>query len=394
MPIFENNCKAWAVMKSRFLLVSLAAALALSLIVLIVGQISANPFHFCLQQQSSLTLQSTPQPTHASSFPPNLAPINRSNIGHLVQMGALQNNWNAFFISLDLSGELAAIGDGGNIHLLRIREHGVTKFNAEIGTFFAGMVFTVNHNLLALIGNSDGRDRLNDEFQLIDLTSGKKLQLLHLKKGEMINDIAIMPNEECLVLGSSSRSVQFWNLQSGQTAILAARSLVSTIDFSSDGKLLAYGTDGDNDSVGPTIVVIWNLEINKEIKVFRDQRDRISEVKFSNDGKTLASASFDGTVHLWNVDTGDNLAILQGHTKRASAVAFSQDDKLLATGSQDGKIYLWNTDTWQLVETVQIPRQVIKLGFSFDTNFLISADDNGNLYYWGTLSQSGNSSSK
>ena len=49
----------------------------------------------------------------------------------------------------------------------------------------------------------------------------------------------------------------------------------------------------------------------------------MSAVAFSPDGKTLASASDDGTMRLWDAATGESRATLKGHEGRVSAVAFS-----------------------------------------------------------------------
>src|SRR5204862_3275924 len=58
---------------------------------------------------------------------------------------------------------------------------------------------------------------------------------------------------------------------------------------------------------------------------------------FSPDGKTLVSASRDGTLRLWEVATGKERFVKRQEdtTARQTVVAFSPDGKVLATGSRD-----------------------------------------------------------
>ncbi len=70
----------------------------------------------------------------------------------------------------------------------------------------------------------------------------------------------------------------------------------------------------------------------------------VNSVSFSPDGKTLASASDDGTVKLWSAD-GRELKTLAAHTAPVYNVSFSPNGRLLATASADKTIKLWKQDS-------------------------------------------------
>src|SRR5437870_5538148 len=75
---------------------------------------------------------------------------------------------------------------------------------------------------------------------------------------------------------------------------------------------------------------------------FKGHDGLVFSVAFSNDGKTLATASFDGTVKLWDYSTGKESQILKGHTGPVYCVAFNNDGTVVATGSLDKTIRFWN----------------------------------------------------
>src|SRR6187551_513088 len=53
----------------------------------------------------------------------------------------------------------------------------------------------------------------------------------------------------------------------------------------------------------------------------------VVSVAFSPDGKTLTSASYDGTLKLWEMTTGKERATLKGHRGCVGSVAFNPDGK-------------------------------------------------------------------
>ncbi|XP_012216041.1 notchless protein homolog 1 [Linepithema humile] len=94
---------------------------------------------------------------------------------------------------------------------------------------------------------------------------------------------------------------------------------------------------------------LWKPEKEKKpIARMTGHQQLINDVKFSPDGRTIASASFDKSIKLWNSNTGTYIASLRGHVQAVYSVAWSADSRLLVSGSADSTLKVWNMKTKKL----------------------------------------------
>jgi WD40 repeat protein len=181
---------------------------------------------------------------------------------------------------------------------------------------------------------TDGRVRL------LDPTTGRTTGILAGHDGSA-TITAFSPDGSLLASGTADGTVLVWNVATRRIdgAPFKATGGVYGTAFSPDGKDLAIA-----DVQGS--VTIYDLKMRRAIHTY-DAHDYLIRVAFSPDGNTLALAG-DGGTRLVDVKTelplGEPLA---GHTAPVTFVSFSGDGRTLATASLDGTIILYDVASHQ-----------------------------------------------
>ena len=123
--------------------------------------------------------------------------------------------------------------------------------------------------------------------------------------------------------------------------------------------------------------------------ILRGHTDKVTSVALSPDGRTIASASSDGTIRLWNVTTGQAIKELPIKRMPVFAVSFSPNGQCIAYSyavDKDSSIYVWNIEKecHQCVLTGH--RSIVRsISFTHDGHSAITSSDDGTIRVWDIL---------
>ncbi len=236
-------------------------------------------------------------------------------------------------------------------------------------------------------------DEDDDEENIPALDSHDKRDALKKRSGEEPKQ------HEALAAEAKQGDIPSWMISprkvhpsvtlDGKTGLKAAG-----VAYAPNGKLLAMSSF--------EAIKLWDLAKHEELATLRnDQGDSkfgdwqqvVWSLAFSPDGKTLAAASFDGTVSLWDVEARAKRTTLTGHVgpdpewpdAQVWKVAFSPDGTLLASASWDGTARLWEVAAGKERKVFKHPGKVRTLAFSPDGKTLVTgmgSEPDRNVRFW------------
>lgn len=107
-------------------------------------------------------------------------------------------------------------------------------------------------------------------------------------------------------------------------------------------------------------------------------RQGVNSVAFSRDGKTLYSASVDGTIRVWDVETGQEKQILAKHGFGVNKLILNEDAGWLAYGASDGGTRIIDPVTAEQIADFTLDRRpILSLAFDAKAGNLAVGDGQG-----------------
>lgn len=206
-------------------------------------------------------------------------------------------------LAVSLSPDGKTLATAGSNLVVKLWDVATNKEVAELTRHDVqptGLAWSADSRLLATASSYPDRDSPDGDVKVFDVTTGKEV---------MDADWA------------------------GKSALSVA--------FAPDGKSLLTG------GVGPNSLRVYDVATGKRVREVRGA-GAVATMRFSPDGKTLATAHGSGSTYgqgsmqLWDAATWAEKASMTGHTGTVAMLSFAPDGKTLATAGNDGTVKVWD----------------------------------------------------
>ena len=213
------------------------------------------------------------------------------------------------------------------------------------------LAFRSGDGLLA----SGGYDR---SIRLWNLTDRECVRVIETANGP-VPAVAFTPDGR-QVASCGLRSIDFWDVETGQRVRAVMSRRVFGLSLSQDGQTL-YGGDGES------VVRVWQTLPDRSKTWIAEHEGRSYGLSISPDGLTAATGGRKATVQVWDVVSRRLRRTLTAHADQVYAVKIAPDNKWLATASRDGFIKIWDLATLTCQATMR--------GFNHDGKALAFSPD-------------------
>jgi len=275
-----------------------------------------------------------------------------------------QNMCQSRINSLTFSSDGRTLVSGSNDSAIRFWD---LKMGREISYLhtkgYNGVVYSPNGKVIA--------SHSYKTIFLLEVDTENEKQII-VPKGIILN-LAFSPDGKILASGIKQNSdfesnlIKLWNVKTtNEIACFKGRS-INSICFSSDGKTLAAGSEGE--------IVLWDVKTKKIKTTMNGGIFNSKSLIFSTNGTMLASM-YPDAIFIWDVKTGEKKTVFDGHGL-ISCFSFSPDGKIIASGSKKNSILLWDVDTGKVKAKLTVHTSDVDcIGFSPDGRVLAYSTNN------------------
>jgi WD40 repeat protein len=229
----------------------------------------------------------------------------------------------------------------------------------------------------------------DDQLRLWRAGEGKLIK--SVPHGASIDGCRWSNSGKLIATGQEEGRVTLWSMPEGKAiASVEHGDTVNSIDFTQDDRLMV--TAGDNAQIR-----LWRTDDLAPVRTLRSPVKQSGQkgvvefsqvsVRFSPDGRYVASTGYGGYVHLFRVEDGAVVALANQTAVKMEAIEFTRDGRYLVSTGHDARIRIYRVPDLHVVHTTAPVGNGEYLHFDRRGNLLVSAHEDGLLRLW--LWQSG-----
>jgi WD40 repeat protein len=320
--------------------------------------------------------------------------------GAIARLGALRLQHGGTVSSLLFTRDGKGLVSAGSEAVIRLWDPGT---GLEIQQFAGheGPVYSVALSPDGKVLASGGEDQT---IRLWDVATGRELKRWSVAE-EARALVAFSPSGKVLASGGKGSTIVLWDVETGKELKQfkgRERNREGPWDQSEGGTLLslAFTPDGRHLLTAMNVMTLWDLTTGKRVRNYEAfshggwsiGRDGISvsssdvskAISFSADGQTFVMPSHQhGAISLWELDSVEERGRLEGHENIVLTARFSPDGKTLASAGFDGTLRIWDANTLKELHKIDIGKDLVtELAVSPDGQTVALGATNGRIRLW------------
>lgn len=213
----------------------------------------------------------------------------------------------------------------------------------------------------------------------LKLADGKTATAAHIS---LVESLAFSTDGKVLATGSF-QEVKLWDTETGalKKTLTGFADRVVAIHFSADGKYMATG--GGAATEDGELKVFESATGKQLLDIKPSHSDTVFGVCFSPDSTKLASCGADKFVKVFEIPSGKFIKSFEGHTHHVMDVGWKADGKFLASGGADNNVKVWDYEKGEQSRTITAhQKQVTRLVFVGKTALFLTASGDQNVKLW------------
>jgi WD40 repeat protein len=157
---------------------------------------------------------------------------------------------------------------------------------------------------------------------------------------------------------------------------------VLSVDISQDGRTIASSSDDGT-------IRYWDAYTSECLHLMEGHKGAVYSVAFNNPvANRIVSGGRDRLANVWEVESGLCLLTLSGHNDCVQCVCYNQSGTMIATGSKDRTVMLWDSVSGNNMATLDRHSGVITcLAFMKTSDMLLSGSEDDSICLWDTTTQ-------